>query len=59
MGIEVIDVRFIHENGIKKSVDRILNRIGDTKCYLTFDIDFLDNIVNDKVNSKFNGKFDG
>ena len=42
VGIEVIDVRYIHENGIKKSVDRILNRIGDTKCYLTFDIDFLD-----------------
>jgi agmatinase len=42
VGIEVIDIRYIHEHGIKKSVERILKRIAETKCYLTFDIDFLD-----------------
>ena len=42
VGIEVIDVRYIHENGIKKSVERILKRINKTNCYMTFDIDFLD-----------------
>ncbi len=42
VGIEVIDIRYIHENGIKKSIERILKRIGKSKCYLTFDIDVLD-----------------
>ena len=42
VGIEIIDVRFIHENGIKKVLERIYKRIGGKKCYLTFDIDVLD-----------------
>ena len=42
VGIEVIDSRFIHSEGVPKTIEKILSRISSKLCYLTFDIDFLD-----------------
>ena len=42
VGIQVVDVRFIHENGIKQTLEKIYSTIGKKNCYLTFDIDVLD-----------------
>ena len=42
VGIEVIDSRYIHSNGVDKTIKKIKSRIGNSKCYMTFDIDFLD-----------------
>ena len=42
VGIETIDSRFIHKNGIDLTIKKIKDRIDKSNCYLTFDIDFLD-----------------
>ncbi len=41
-GYEVLDARWLHENGMQACIARIRERIGDRKCYVSFDIDFLD-----------------
>ena len=41
-GFEILTSPWVHRNGIDATIDRILNRIGDTPVYITFDIDCLD-----------------
>jgi agmatinase len=42
MGIEIWDAIKVHERGVQAAIDRILARVGDAPCYITFDIDCLD-----------------
>ena len=42
LGFELITTRVIRESSIEKTIERIRKRIGDTKVFLTFDIDFVD-----------------
>jgi len=42
MGIDIADAPWVHENGVARTVERILKRVGDTPVYVTFDIDCLD-----------------
>jgi len=42
MGINVLDAPFVHENGSKATVERILAIVGNRPTYLTFDVDGLD-----------------
>ena len=42
MGITWLDAAWVHENGIKATIAETLKIVGDTKAYLTFDIDCLD-----------------
>ncbi|MHA2254911.1 MAG: agmatinase [Candidatus Heimdallarchaeaceae archaeon] len=42
LGFEVITTEEIREIGIENTIERIRNRIGSTKVFLTFDIDFVD-----------------
>jgi len=42
LGIEIIDAPTVHEIGPKAVAERIRARLGDAKCYLSFDIDALD-----------------
>lgn len=41
-GFQVLDARWLHEHGVAKAVDAIKQRVGHNKCYITFDIDFID-----------------
>ena len=41
-GIEIIDGFALQDMGPKAVAEAIRNRVGDSKAYLTFDIDFLD-----------------
>lgn len=41
-GFQVLDARWLHENGISKAIEAIKSRVGEHLCYLTFDIDFID-----------------
>lgn len=41
-GFEILTSPWVHRNGVEAAIDQILNRIGDTPCYVTFDIDCLD-----------------
>jgi len=41
-GYQVLDARWLHENGVAKAVAAIKQRVGNNKCYVTFDIDFID-----------------
>lgn len=41
-GYQVLDARWLHEYGVAKAVDAIKQRVGKNKCYVTFDIDFID-----------------
>jgi agmatinase len=41
-GIEMIYGHEIETGGVRGAIDRILKRVGDTRAYLTFDIDCLD-----------------
>lgn len=43
LGIEVITMDEFEEIGVDETVRRIMNRIGDGKTFLTFDIDCIDN----------------
>ncbi len=42
LGFEVITTQEIREIGIKEVIDRIYNRIKETKVFVSFDIDFVD-----------------
>jgi len=41
-GYQVLDARWLHANGMQACIDRIRQRVGNDKCYVSFDIDFLD-----------------
>ncbi len=41
-GYEVLDARWLHEHGVTACIEKIRQRVGNTKCYVSFDIDFLD-----------------
>ncbi len=41
-GFRVLDARWLHANGIDSAIDEIRRRVGDARCYVSFDIDFLD-----------------
>lgn len=42
LGIERIDARSVHREGPDRIAERIRDRLGDARTYLTFDIDALD-----------------
>ncbi len=41
-GYQVLDARWLHQNGISKAIEAIKSRVGEHRSYLTFDIDFID-----------------
>ena len=41
-GFQVLDARWLHENGVEACIARLRDRVGDSKCYVSFDVDFLD-----------------
>lgn len=41
-GFRVLDARWLHANGVDACIAAIRERVGDRKCYVSFDIDFLD-----------------
>jgi agmatinase len=42
MGLESVDAPWLHEHGLDATFDRITRRVGDRRCYATFDVDCLD-----------------
>ena len=42
MGMNVLGADWVHENGVKATIARILDIVGTHRSYLTFDIDCLD-----------------
>lgn len=42
LGFDVIDAPWVHGHALDETVARVLARVGDRPCYLTFDIDCLD-----------------
>lgn len=42
MGFDVITMETIQEMGIEKLIQHIIERVGDAKVFLSFDIDFVD-----------------
>ncbi|MGH8051007.1 MAG: agmatinase [Arenimonas sp.] len=41
-GYQVLDARWLHKHGVDACLLAIIERVGKTKCYVSFDIDFLD-----------------
>ena len=41
-GYRVLDARWLHAYGVDACIAAIRERVGDRKCYVSFDIDFLD-----------------
>ena len=41
-GYHILDANFVHENGPRMVIEKVLEIVGDNKAYLTFDIDCLD-----------------
>lgn len=41
-GYRVLDARELHAGGIEAAIAAVRERVGDTPCYVTFDVDFLD-----------------
>ena len=41
-GVTILDAPWVHENGIQKVIEKIINVVKDRPAYLTFDIDGLD-----------------
>ena len=41
-GFRVLDARWLHTHGADACIAAIHERVGDRKCYVSFDIDFLD-----------------
>lgn len=42
MGLDQLEAHWVHEHGVAATVQRVLDRVGERPCYLTFDIDCLD-----------------
>lgn len=42
MGVTVLDAEWVSVEGVSKTIQAIKEKLGDHKCYLTFDIDCLD-----------------
>jgi agmatinase len=42
LGFNILDVRWVHENGPAAVAEEIKRAVGNNKVYLTFDIDCLD-----------------
>jgi agmatinase len=41
-GFQVLDARWLHAHGTAACVEAIRGRVGTRKCYVSFDVDFLD-----------------
>lgn len=41
-GFRVLDARWLHAHGVDACIAEIRARVGDARCYVSFDIDFLD-----------------
>lgn len=41
-GYQVLDARWLHRHGVDACIQAIAERVGNSKCYVSFDIDFLD-----------------
>jgi len=41
-GFRVLDARWLHAHGVDAAIAAIRERVGNSKCYVSFDIDFLD-----------------
>lgn len=41
-GFRVVDARELHARGVDAAIAEVKARVGDAKCYVSFDIDFLD-----------------
>ena len=41
-GYRVLDARWLHQHGVDACIAAIRERVGTSKCYVSFDIDFLD-----------------
>lgn len=41
-GYRVLDARWLHQHGVDACIAAIRERVGSSKCYVSFDIDFLD-----------------
>jgi agmatinase len=41
-GFHVLDARWLHAHGIDACIEEIRERVGTSKCYVSFDVDFLD-----------------
>jgi len=41
-GYQVLDARWLHQHGVDACILAIKQRVGISKCYVSFDIDFLD-----------------
>jgi agmatinase len=41
-GYQVLDARWLHQHGVDECIKAIKERVGHHKCYVSFDIDFLD-----------------
>ena len=41
-GFEVLDARWLHEHGVDACIAAIRERVRSDKCYVSFDVDFLD-----------------
>lgn len=42
MGIPILDAPWVHENGVKATIAKIAETVGDRPAYFTFDVDGLD-----------------
>jgi len=42
LGVPTFDTFYLHEHGVKKTMERALEILKGKICYLTFDVDFLD-----------------
>jgi agmatinase len=42
MGVNILDAPWVHENGVRATIERIVEIVGDRPSYLTFDVDGLD-----------------
>jgi agmatinase len=41
-GFRVLDARWLHAHGVDACIAEVRARVGDARCYVSFDIDFLD-----------------
>jgi agmatinase len=42
LGFDVVEAPWIHDTGLTATIERVLDRVGDRPCYVTFDIDCID-----------------